>query len=78
MTVVSGPLLMDIDSGEVDRRVGESLEPCGNIMDPNACPWELRDDWSCLLDRYLDAAGGGHRREAEFAYPYGINPAHWN
>ena len=69
MLINCGLLLLNLDTGSVYRRTGrEELEWLGHIEDDDACPWECRDDWAVLLDRWRDAAGGGHAREAEWSY----------
>lgn len=66
MLIACGLLVLSLDTGWVSR-LGEDAG-LGHVEDDDACPWECRDDWAVLLDRWRDAAGGGHEAEACWGY----------
>lgn len=79
MLVSSGPLVLNLDTaGLFLRTPDEGLEWLGHVADDDCCPAEYRDDYAALLDRWRDALGGGHEREVDRAFYYGIDPARMN
>jgi hypothetical protein len=74
----SGPLTMERDLGTVWRRVGEFLEPCGFVGDPDNCPPGLERHWEYLLREWNDSAGGGHEPEANWSYYERLSVARMN
>ena len=84
MDIESGCLSMSPDTGWVRRRIDRGdgcdieWEGVGPICDPDACPFGLETDWEALLNTWNDSRDGSHRREAEAAYYFGIDPARLN
>lgn len=79
MDVESGPLAMELDTGLVYFRApDETLESCGFVGDPDACPPGLERHWEWLLDAWRDSLGGGHEAEARRGYYERLDSAHWN